>query len=93
MSSCTFDSAFDSRVAKLGPVALSDSNPYIASNLYFAERIRTSNVLAGFIKYRGMPAAIEVETHYFRPNSLFLYYPNTQDYYSIDGKEGLLNNS
>jgi len=67
-----------------GPIALSDQNPYLAGNVLLSERAGRSEVLTGFLKFRGAPPAIEVERDFMAAARLKLYYPDAGEVYTVD---------
>ncbi len=84
LSSCSGHSELSARLAGRGPLPLSTSNPYIASNLLLAEKAGSSDVVKGFIQYRGLPTAIEVENPLLNPTVISFYYPTSAEYYTIE---------
>lgn len=86
------DPAYDSLVSRLknrGIVALSQDNPYIASNLLIAKEIESSDELRGFTNLKGVPSLIEVDKQYFKNLKYKFFYPNEQNFYNLE----LLNNT
>ncbi|RMG39712.1 MAG: hypothetical protein D6719_12675, partial [Candidatus Dadabacteria bacterium] len=76
------------RLKNRGPLALSTQNPYLASNLLIAREMRNSPELAGFIKQRGAPPAIELEKSYFGPLIMHFYYPDSREHFILEDAEG-----
>ncbi len=67
-----------------GPVALSGANPYISSNLFLGREMGRSEVLKGFVEYRGTPDALEVKTELLKPLKLSLYYLEELELYTLE---------
>ena len=72
------------RVKNRGPLALSDENPYLASNLFLAREMDRSTEISGFIRKHGAPAAIAVDGEYFEPVKLRLLYPESRTSYTVE---------
>lgn len=72
------------RIRNRGPVTLSSENPYLAANLLISREMERSEELRGFIKLRGAPPAIEVQSELFSPLLMFFYYPNEREYYELE---------
>ncbi|MGI6525132.1 MAG: hypothetical protein ACOX2O_07585 [Bdellovibrionota bacterium] len=90
-SSCATKTGLNARLAGRGPLALSNTNPYIASNLLLAEKSQSSNVVSGFLQYRGLPLAIEVKQNTFsfnKESSTILYYPREREAFTIEELNG-----
>jgi len=85
---CT--SGLTGRLLGRGPLALSDNNPYLASNLYVAESIKKSDVIRGFVQYKGLPQAVEIKSSAFEAPITILYYPKNNEYYKVEGEKGLV---
>ncbi len=75
-----------------GPQALSTSNPYLAPNLFLSREMERSEFVSGFIKFRGVPDAIEVKQRFFQPFRLYAFYLDTNDGYVLEerGKEWVI---
>lgn len=71
-------------LANHGPMALSTSNPYIASNLFLAREIKLSSSLRGFIKYRGTPDGIQITKGFFRAPKVYLFYLDKNEGYLLE---------
>lgn len=71
-------------LANRGPVSLSNSNPYLASNILLSQEVDTSSTLKGFLKVRGNPDAIEVKKVLLRPYTLYFFYMPRQEVYILE---------
>lgn len=87
-SHTTLNSALINRLKNRGPVALSSENPFLAANLLVSKEMETKPELQGFIKHRGAPGALEVESRFLEPNFLKFYYPENREYYTLEDLDG-----
>jgi hypothetical protein len=67
-----------------GPVIVSRTNPYIASNILMAREVKLSPTLKGFLKIRGTPEAIEIRKNFFQPYVMFFYYSSQREQYVLE---------
>jgi hypothetical protein len=75
-------------LANRGPVSLSKSNPYIASNILLTNELASSSILKGFLKVRGNPDAIEVKKVLLRPYTLYFFYLKEKEVYILEEATG-----
>lgn len=76
-----------SSLSDQGMLALSTTNPYLASNLFIAQESERSSYLYNFLRSRGAPTAIEIlDANYPRPRVLFFYPAEREVYISEQGK-------
>ena len=73
-------------LANQGPVALSEKNPFVASNLLLSKEIEASPTLKGFIQHRGTPSAIEVTKNFYSPYRFTFYYLQDNESYVLELK-------
>ncbi len=66
-----------------GPIRLSADNPYLAGNLFLSKEMESSSDLAGFIKHRGTPTALEINDGIIKGLSLSFYYTEDQQYFTL----------
>ncbi len=83
-SSLPFNEGMVQRLNNRGPVALSANNPYLAANLLLSKESERSPELAGFLKHRGIPTALEVKKSFFSPTTLLLFYPEQREYFELE---------
>ena len=83
-SSLRTDNGLIGRLKNRGLVPLSPDNPYLAANLLVSREMEKSQDLKGFIEHRGAPAALEVEKGTFSNLSLKFYYPERDEYYTLE---------
>jgi hypothetical protein len=76
------------RLRNRGPVPLSTTNPYLAANMFVASAVETSSIISGFIKHKGVPAAVEVQDESFSPLFLYFYYPKDREMYGLEESLG-----
>ncbi len=76
------------RLENRGPVSLSTENPFIASNLFVSQQAERSSVIRGFLKYRGAPAAIEINNSFMKRAEVLYYYPESREFYSLESDAG-----
>jgi hypothetical protein len=67
-----------------GPLVLSKTNQYLAANQLVALESSQSPVMKGFLKNKGNPTAISVETDYLGKITYNYYYPEDGTYYLIE---------
>jgi hypothetical protein len=67
-----------------GPLVLSKTNQYLAANQLVALESSQSPVMKGFLKNKGNPTAISVETDYLGKITYNYYYPEDSTYYLIE---------
>ena len=72
------------RLNNRGPVALSSDNPYLAANQFVVEQSDQSEVINGFIGFRGAPNAIEIISSYFAKPVIYYYYTDKREFYTIE---------
>ena len=75
-------------LANRGPVVVSKSNPYIASNMLLSKEIELNPTLKGFLKIKGNPEALEVTKSYFSPYLMYFYYPSQKEQYILEESSG-----
>ncbi len=75
---------FRDNLANRGPVALSASNPYIASNILLSKEVESSSTLRGFLKVRGNPEAVEIKKVLLRPYMMYFFYPRSREVYILE---------
>lgn len=83
-----FREALLERLNNRGPVPLSPDNPYLAANMMVAREAERSAELKGFIKFRGAPPLIEVESPIFGNTIINFYYPREKEQYILEGVQG-----
>ncbi len=71
------------RLNDRGPIALSESNPYLAGNLFLSREIERSAELKGFIEVRGTPNSLEIENSFFSPTTVLLHYHTPPETYQL----------
>ena len=71
-----------------GPVIVSKSNPYLASNMLLKKETELSPTLKGFLKIKGTPEALEVEKEILEPYYMYLYYPSQKEKYVVEEING-----
>ena len=76
----------EKRLTNIGPIALSPQNPYLGPNLYITRAAEKSPLLKGFIEHRGEPEAIELQSGFFEPEKLYLYYLDKRQGYLLERK-------
>lgn len=81
------DNGLLGRLKNRGLVPLSADNPYLAANLLVSKEMDKSEELRGFVQHRGAPAAIEVEKGTFSALVMKFYYPERDEYYSLEDVE------
>jgi hypothetical protein len=72
------------RLKNRGPVPLSSDNPFLAANLLIAKEMEKSPEVAGFVKHRGAPAALEVEKGIFSGLVLHFFYPENREQFTFE---------
>lgn len=73
-----------SRIENVGPVPVSSNNPFLRGNLVVAELVRGNSVFAKFISTHGEPEALEVQTSFFGPLILHLFYSKKAQSYRFE---------
>jgi len=76
------------RLRNRGPVALSSENPFLAGNLLISKEMENSPEMAGFVRHRGAPSAIEVERDMFSPLRIHFYYPDSREQFTLEDVDG-----
>jgi len=71
-------------LANRGPVSLSKSNPYIASNILLSKEVESNSTLKGFLKVRGNPDAVEVKKVLLRPYLMYFFYVANKEVYILE---------
>jgi hypothetical protein len=69
-------------------VPLSPQNPFLAANLLLARESERSTELAGFIRYRGAPPALELLQENFGNLTMQFYYPKKNESYALENVMG-----
>jgi hypothetical protein len=72
------------RVKNRGPLALSPVNQYLVANQYLLVQRERCLFLEKFLHARGEPSAIEIQKPLLESHEVFLYYPESGTYYSLD---------
>lgn len=75
-------------LANRGPVVVSTSNPYLASNMLLAKETELNPTLRGFLKIKGKPEILEVEKELFKPYFIYFYYPSQKERYVLEESNG-----
>lgn len=78
---CSTRMPLPSGLANKGLLPLSVSNPYVGSNLFLAKEMEKSTFLNKFISGTGGPTAIKIIGNGWTPTELYLYYPESQQFY------------
>ena len=76
-----------SSLSDQGILAVSDTNPYLGSNMLLAQEAERSPVFLRFLRERGAPKAIQVKVGPFKNPELVLYYPESKSYYLANWEE------
>lgn len=82
-SCALFSPTIGAELANRGPIRLSSSNPYLASNIFIARQMDSSGVFKGFIKTRGVPDALQVVHGLLSSSVVYLYYLDAQEEYAL----------
>lgn len=72
------------RLNNRGPIQLSTENPFLAANLFVSRLAEESQVVYGFIEYRGVPPAVEVVSGYFQEPAIHFYYPESREFFILE---------
>lgn len=67
-----------------GLLPVSTTNPYLGANLFLSGEAQRSGYLLNFLKGRGGPVAIELESSNFGGTTLLMYYPKDREVYQAD---------
>jgi len=80
--------SLDHEIANKGPIRLHETNPYLVSNQFLAEAIKSSPVIDGFIRTEGTPDAIAVKKDFIGPYRTHLYYLQERKAFLMESKGG-----
>lgn len=70
-----------------GKLILDRNNPYLAPNKFLTEESNASETLKGFLSVQGSPEEIEFSDSIFSKPKLTLFYPNRDQFYSLEYTE------
>lgn len=71
-----------------GPVVVSATNPYLASNMLLAKETELSPTLRGFLKIKGKPEILAIQKEIFQPYFIYFYYPSQKERYVLEEING-----
>ena len=84
VGSCTPAADQFGSLSNNGILALSNSNPYLGSNLFIGQEASKSEYLYNFLEGRGSPSAIEVMNAKRGEARIIMYYPREKEVYISD---------
>jgi len=67
-----------------GLLPVSTTNPYLGANLFLSAEAQRSGYMYNFLKGRGGPVAIALESSNFGATSLLMYYPKDREVYRAE---------